>query len=294
MRVFCLFVLVVFVISAPVFGASREMVQLQRDVSLLQDDVRSLQRTVDEKLATLNTLIQQTLDNVNKANTNVAVLDSNLRDKLRDQEKMVAAPVAGLNSRLEQMASEFQALKETIADMNGRMGKLQAQVTDLGSTIKVLSSPPPPPPGLGVSPEGPPPGTSAESLYSNALRDQSGGRFDLALQQFTDYVAWFGDTDLAPNAQFYIGSIQYNRGEFESALKSFDMVLEKYPQNNKTLDARYMKGMSLVKMGQRNAAVQEFRALIKTAPSSEQATKSKAQLKILGMPYAPAASRKRR
>lgn len=63
MRVFCLFVLVVFVISAPVFGASREMVQLQRDVSLLQDDVRSLQRTVDEKLATLNTLIQQTLDN---------------------------------------------------------------------------------------------------------------------------------------------------------------------------------------------------------------------------------------
>lgn len=293
MRVFCPFVLALFAISAPVFGASKEMVQLQRDVSLLQDDVRSLQRTVDEKLAMLNTLIQQTLDNVNKANTNVAVLDSNLRDKLRDQEKMVAAPVAGLNSRLEQMASEFQALKETIADMNGRMGKLQAQVTDLGSTIKVLSSPPPPP-GSGVSSEGPPPGTSAEALYSNALRDQSGGRFDLALQQFTDYVAWFGDTDLAPNAQFYIGSIQYNRGEFDSALKSFDMVLEKYPQNNKTLDARYMKGMSLVKMGQRNAAVQEFRALIKAAPSSEQATKSKAQLNSLGVPYSPAATKKRR
>ena len=36
---------------AALFGANKEMVQLQRDVALLQDDVRTLQRSLDEKMS---------------------------------------------------------------------------------------------------------------------------------------------------------------------------------------------------------------------------------------------------
>ena len=35
------------------FGASKEIVELQRDVAILQDQVRQVQRTLDEKLAQL-------------------------------------------------------------------------------------------------------------------------------------------------------------------------------------------------------------------------------------------------
>ena len=45
------------------------------------------------------------------------------------------------------------------------------------------------------------------------------------------------------------------------------MVLEKYPDNNKTADALYMKGQTLVKMGRRTQGGQEFQELIKRFPS---------------------------
>ena len=46
---------------AALFGANKEMVQLQRDVALLQEDVRTLQRSLDEKMSALRTLVEQTL-----------------------------------------------------------------------------------------------------------------------------------------------------------------------------------------------------------------------------------------
>ena len=274
------------------YGQKKEYVEIQRDIAILQDSMRALQNSLNDKLAELKVLSQQSLDASTKANTGVAVLESGIRDRLREQEKTVAAPVATLNAKLDQMTSEFQGLKETINDMNARLNKMQTSVVDLGNQMKVMANPPAAPPaGPGAS-AGPPPGMTAASLYENARRDQMAGRLDLAIQQYTDFLRYFGNTDLAPNAQYQIGEVQYNKGEFEAALQAFDTVLAQYPDNAKTLDARYMKGMALTKMKQPTKAAQEFRAIIKASPSSEHATRSKARLKELGLPYSGAAPAK--
>lgn len=270
-------VLAVFPLALP--AQRKEYVELQREVAQLQEQSRTLQRTLDEKLAELKVLVQQSLDTTAKANTAVAVLDAGVRDRLREQAASLVGPVASIGTKVDQMASEFQALRTAIEDMNARMGKLERQVVDLGNTIKVIQTPTPPP-GAAT---GPPPGVSADSLYANAMRDKDGGNYDLALQGFTDYLRYFGQTDTAPNAQFYIGEIHYRRGELDTALQAFDNVLEKYPENNKTLDAMFMKGMTLVKLGERNEGAEEFRALIKTAPKSELAAKAAAELRRLGL-----------
>jgi TolA-binding protein len=114
----------------------------------------------------------------------------------------------------------------------------------------------------------------------------------MALQEYSDYLRYFPGTDLAPNAQYQIAEILYNRGDYESAFKAFDSVLEKYGDSNKALDSQYMKGMTLEKMKQPTKAAQEYRALIKAAPNSEQANKAKARLKALGLPYTTAAPSK--
>jgi TolA-binding protein len=282
------------------FGQKKEVIEVQRDVAMLQDQIRSLQNSLNDKLAELKVLSTQSLDAATKANTGVAVLESGIRDRLREQEKTVAAPVATLNSKLDQMTTEFQGLKETINDMSSRLNKVQAQVVDLGNQMKVMSNPPAAPPpagGPGASNAAPPQGMSAAALYENARRDQLAGNLDLALQQYTDFLRYYSNTDLAPNAQYQIGEVQYNKGDFEAALQSFDTVVERFPETQKTLDARYMKGMALTKMKQPTKAAAEFRALIKASPGSEQATKAKARLKELGLPYttaAPSRSTKRR
>jgi TolA-binding protein len=155
----------------------------------------------------------------------------------------------------------------------------------LGNVMKVITAPPTPPPAAGGgTTSGPPQGLSAETLYANAMREQDGGNADMALQEFADYLKYYRDTDTAANAQYYLGEISYNRKDYEGALKAFDAVLEQFPEskNTKLLDAMFMKGRTLMLMGDKAGAIAEFRAVIKRAPNSELATKAKAQLASLG------------
>jgi len=273
--------LVVFALSMPGLAQKREIQDLQRDVALLQDDVKSMRKTLDESMTALKVLTQQILDTVNKINTGLAVMDSSVRDRLKEQEKAVVGPVAGVGTKIDQMTTEFSFVKETVTEMNSRLGKLERQVLDLGNTIKTLNAPPAPPP---ASPAGAPAaGVSAEELYRNAMRDKSAGHLEMALQQFAEYLRLFGNTESAPNAQYQIGEIYYQNGDYEPALKAFDALLEKYPENNKTRDGMYMKAMSLAKLGRRTEAARQFQELIDAYPGSEQALRAKAQLKSLNL-----------
>ena len=120
-------------------------------------------------------------------------------------------------------------------------------------------------------------------LYNGALRDRNGGKLDLSLQEFQDFVRCYGNTELAPNAQYYIGWIHYSQGDYPSAVNDFDAVLEKYPDNNNKMpDAFYYKGLSLVKMNQRTAASEEFIQLIQRFPSNSLAPQACTQLKEMG------------
>lgn len=273
------------------WAQSREIRELQRDVLQLSDQLRQLQRSLDENMAAVKVLVQQAVDGVHKLNTTVAVLENNVRERLREQEKSLVQPVATASSKVDQMATEFQTLREAINELSARMGKLEQRMVDLSNTVKVLQAPPAPPPLTTAS--GPPPGVTAEGLYASAMRDKDAGNYDLALQEFSDYLKYFGNTDTAPNAQYHIGEIYYNRGELEAALRAFDLVLEKYPENVKTRDAMYMKAQTLLKMGERTKAAEEFRALIARWPTSELAAKAKARLRELGLPLTTPAKRRK-
>jgi tol-pal system protein YbgF len=282
-----------------VFAQKKEIVELQRDVAQLQDQIRTLQRTQDEKLTQLSTLVQQALDSSNKANTAIAVLQNSLVDRIGEQARTMAAPVANVGTKVDQMADEFRGVREAVADLSSRMSRLEAKLVDINTAVTTLRNPPPAPSaspdssGVGAA-GGPPPGTSAEQTYQNAFRDMQGGQLDLALQEFSDYLKYFPNTEYAPNAQYYIGDIYLRKGDTDNAIAAFDAVLERYSENSKSADARYMKGRALVQAGKRTAAAQEFRELIKRYPDSDVAAKAKSQLKALGYSTPSASSTRKR
>lgn len=283
-----LYLPIVFLALSPLaFGQKQEIKELQRDVALLQDSVRVLQSSLDTKTSALTVLVQQALDNVNRANTQVEVL----KQMLGDQDKKVAGPVLGVGQKVDAMADEFRAVSDSIRDLNSRMSKLQAQLTDTLNVIKTIQAPPPAPTAApGGAPGTPPAGMSAVTTYDNAIRDLNSGNFDMAMQGFTDYLRYFPQSDYAPNAQFYIGQVYYNKGDYDNAAKAYDVVLEHYSENNKTPDAHYMKGMALVKAGLKSDAVKEFRFVVQKFPASDVAGKAKLELKRLNVAV-PAASR---
>src|SRR5277367_4040372 len=208
---------VFFALSPFAFGASKEIMELQRDVALLQDQVRNLQSTLDQKVAAIQALTQQTLDSVNRANTTVAIMQSSFNDTMKQQKESLTGPVANVGQKLDAMSDDFRAVRESVLDMNTRMGKLDAKIADLENLINTVRAPaaPPPPaagtpadpnagptpgPGAASAPNGPPPGLQAGTLYTNARGDLLAGKYDIALQELTDYLKYFGGTEFAPSA----------------------------------------------------------------------------------------------
>jgi tol-pal system protein YbgF len=276
------------------FGASREIVELQRDVATLQDQVRALQSSTTEKLTALTVLVQQTLDASNNASKSVAVLDRTLNDRLKEQSASVGQSVAVAGSKVDQVSTDFAGMRDAMNDVVSRMGKLEQKLVELNNTVRTIQAPPAAPgaPGTIGASGGPsiPPGT----LYESAVRDRMTGKVDLALKEFNDYLQLYGDTDKAPDAQYYIGQIHFEQNDFENAVKDFDAVLERYASSSRTPDAMYMKGQTLLRMEQRTAGAKEFRDLISKYPNTDQAHKACDQLKGLGLScgVAPASKKK--
>jgi len=274
------------------FAASKEILELNRAVLDLQDQVRTLQRTVDEKMGSIGAQVTQALDSANKGNTSVAVLQNTITAKLNEIGTGLASPVANLGSKVDQMATEFQNLRGSIDDLNSRMGKLQGQVNDMNNTLKVMQAPPAPPAstGGGVGGSGPPPGMNSQDLFNQAKRDESMGNLDLALSGYQQFLKFYDNTDQAPVAQFQIGQIYYNKGDFANAANAFDACLERYAENEKTPDAMYMKGMALWRGGEPTAAGKEFLNVIQKYPRNPLAAKAREARKQLGYNTPPAAA----
>jgi len=286
-------------------AASKEIMELQRDVAGLQEQLRLLKESQDKQLAALTVLVQQALDSSKSSTTGVAVIQNNLQQSLRDMESKVQTPVAGLSSRLDGMDQDMRTLQQSVSDLNGSVIKLQGQLTDLKNAVAVLATPAPPPPGTnpaagasaGAAPGGATvPGINnaaaqpcppASDLYPQANTDKGQGKYDIALSEYAEYLRCYGNLPLAPSAQYNIGFIHQAQGDYESAVQDFDAVLEKYPENTKTADAMYSKGMALVKLGRRTDGADEFAQLIKDYPKTELATKACEQRKSMGLNCAP-------
>src|SRR5579884_4560085 len=124
------------------FAQKREIIELTRDVSQVEQDLRALQSSQDQKFGALQAQIQQALDSVSRLNASLAVLSNSVDTSL----KQVGAPVANLGGKLDQFQSSFNDLRDTVADLSARIGKLDAKVTDMQNQMQLGSRPAAPPP----------------------------------------------------------------------------------------------------------------------------------------------------
>src|ERR1019366_7218316 len=259
------------------FAASREQQEMQRDIAQLQDQVRTLQSGFDQKMAMVQTLLEQAVEAGNKANTNVSVLSSSISQTLDRELKGALVPVAGLSAKVDNLNNDLSEVKNAVADLNAQLNRQQQMLTDINNAIKVMQAPPAaPPPRGGVPP-------SAKVIFDGANGDYVSGKSDLALDEFTQFVRLYPDDPNAPAAQFFIGQIHSAQQKYDQAVMDFDAVLERYPENKYTVDAMFLKGMALKVSGHRDLAATDFRALIKKYPRSDQAEPATEQLRAMGL-----------
>jgi tol-pal system protein YbgF len=272
---------------APAGAVAREIIELQTGVSQLIQGQQAMQTAITQNAAVQRTLIEQSLDSVNKLSTSMAAVQKNTQDFS-----------AASGARLDTMGTQVQGLSDNVADLQARLGKLDQKLTDIQNTLqnvdsKMAAPPPPaaPPAATGPTPSGGPgasplasaaPPASADVLYSNGLRDINGKHYDLAAQEFQDYLKYYNDTDLASNAQFYLGEIAFMQGDYQHALDAYNKVVENYPKSFKTASSRMRKGFCFAELGQKAAAIRELRTVVRQYPGTDEAKRSAAKLKELG------------
>jgi len=266
----------------PAEAVARELIELQRDVTSLLQGQKDLATQVTQDHTGMRTIIDQTNSSLGK-----------LEGTMGSLQKSVQDVQANSGARLDTMSTQVQGLSDNLEEIKSRLGKLNQQLVDLQNSVqsvdaKISGTAPATgtasPTASTVLPSAMPVGApSADTLYSNGLRDITSGKYDLARTEFQDYLKYYGDTDLASNAQFYLGEIAYSQKQYQQALGEYEKVLNNYPKSFKLAPARLKKGMALDKLGQKAAAVREFREVIRRYPNTEEDRQARAKLKELGV-----------
>lgn len=255
-------------------GTKEQLIQLQTQVQALQDQMARMQQTFDERMGVMRNLVEQTTDSVNRMNTSLSTFDKGVKTQITDS-----------GGKVDQLSTQVQSLQDSVDELKTRLSKVSKQLEDMQAAQQNLMAPAAGAPGGTPQSQAPP----ADVLYNNGLRDYNAARYDLAQQQFTDYLKFYGTTDLAGNAQFYLADIYYRNGDYGKAVQEYDKVLEQFPGGNKAAAAQLKKGYALLELGQRDAGTRELRSLVGRYPRSIEATQARDRLKRLGA--APAASK---
>jgi tol-pal system protein YbgF len=282
----------------PAMAVAREIIELQRDVTTLLQGQKDIQTQMTQDHTVQKTLIEQSSDSVNKLNSTMSSLQKSVQDVQ-----------ANSGTRLDTMSTQVQGLSDNLEEIKSRIGKLNQQLVDLQNSVQNIDArlaggapvsapagggaPVPAPSGpagsaSNAAPSGPPP--AADTLYSNALRDITSGKYELARSEFQDYLKYYGDTDLASNAQFYIGEIAYAQKHYQEAVQEYDKVINNYPKSFKLTPAHLKRGMALLELGQKSAGVKELRDIVKRYPGTPEERMARAKLKDMGVAVTASAS----
>jgi tol-pal system protein YbgF len=271
-RVSALFALfsMLWLSAAPAWGVSKEMVQLQTQVQQLQEQMTAMQRAFDERMGVMKNLVEQDSDAVNKVAAALNALQTTLQKQQTDtgsHTDQLSGQIQTLNDTMDELKVRLSKVSKQLEDMQGAQQSLAAQQAQQQAQQAAVASAPPP-----------------DVLYNNALRDYNGDKNDLALQEFSDYLKFYPNTDLAGNCYFYLGEIQFKQGNYQPAVQSYDQVLQNFPSGNKAASAQLKKGFALLELGKQDDGVSELRHLIQRYPHSPEALQARDRLRKAGVP----------
>jgi len=257
-------------IATPAWGVSKEIIQLQTQVQALQDAMTQMQTSFNERMGVMKNLMDQNTDSMNKVTASMTALQGSL-EKLQTDN----------GGKVEQLSGRIQSLNDSLDELKARLAKVGKQLDDMQATQQSAAA------GQAAQQaqqqalaQAPPP----DVLYNNGLRDYNAGKNDLAKQEFSDYVKFYANTDLAGNAYFYLAELAYKQGNFQEAVTNYDQVLQNFPTGNKAPSSDLKKGLALIELGKKDDGIAELRHVIQRYPRSNEALQAKDRLRKLGVP----------
>jgi tol-pal system protein YbgF len=268
--------LLAFSATRPLEAASKEYQQMMANIRMLQQENQRLQAQVADLAAVLKAVAA----------------------RIDEQAGTSRKGFADQKIQADIMVSDVRAVREKVDESNVRLGSLSEEVEALRAAQAAAAAQAPPPvapgdatPGAPAAPAGQVPGArpggfgaSPSQAFESARSDYYMGQWSLAIQGFESYMKTFPKSDLADDAQYYIGETCYMSGKFKDAVTAYDRVIAGYPASNTLPDAYYKRGLALESDGQVAQARESFAFVVKNYPDSDAGRLAKQALDKINRP----------
>jgi tol-pal system protein YbgF len=263
----------------PASAASKEQLQMMADIRMLQEQAQQLQvilGSLNEALKAVNARIDQQTEANRRAFAEQKLGAENLSNDLR----IVREKMDDNNVRIGSLTQEVDAMRQSVQQI-GTAPPAMAAAGDPAAAASGLdpSASPAPAPSLPTAA-----GASPQKLYDSAWTDYTTGQYDLAVLGFESYIKSFPRSDLADDAQVYIGNSYLQAGKNDKAVEAYDLAIRTYPTGNLVPDAYYKKGTALLDLKEVDRAIEAFQFVAKSFPDSNAAILAKQQLSRLEKP----------
>lgn len=191
------------------------------------------------------------LDDLDRRLANIErVVDNDSLVQLTQQVSAVERRADDLQGRADVLEHDAAATgerqRDLYADLDARIQGLERRL-NTGGRVSVLDG------GTLRPGQLPVPGGSDRDNYQAAFELLKEERYDMAATAFDQFLVTFPDSELAGNAQYWLAESHYAANSFDKALKSFEVVINKYPLSRKVPDA-------LLKMGYCNYSLKRWDA----------------------------------
>lgn len=224
-------------------GAARadkkEYLALTQQISVLQGQVADAEQARIQSQKEL----QRILDLLTEQSAVLKRLQQDL--KLQDERAMVA--IKDQQERLSEISDRLRAVPSPAAGLPTGAGTPDASGGGAASGAPALAP---------------------RDLYQQAYSDFARKNYELSIQGFIEYLRLYRDTDLADNAQYWVGECLQAQSKYEDAVTAFNALLRDFPASDKIPDARYKKGVALEALGRRSQAILEYRFVVERFPGS--------------------------
>ncbi|ARP85579.1 tol-pal system protein YbgF [Bordetella genomosp. 9] len=185
----------------------------------------------------------------------------------------------------KQLALQQNKHDAAVRQFSTQIQSLQQQVTDLRNQIEMATHqavPKAPENGSQADTGGATAGDPQEqSAYDGAIERFRNGQYKEAAEAFTAFLALYPNSQLAPTAQFYLGSSRYATKDFKGAIDQLQTMVKNAPDNPRAPDALLVIAGSQIELNNRAGAKATLQRIVKDYPNTPAADTAKNRLQLL-------------
>jgi tol-pal system protein YbgF len=272
--------------------SQQDVMYLNDQVAALNTKVRQLEESVEpmrERQADLGAEMDGLRSNMQRLSGEVedhTQLVQRVIDKDTTQQDMMRATVTELSARVAVLETELKRVYEYLG-LETRIGRVEPDTTlppgaERAAAPAGTPSPTSPTPAVSPPAAAPAPGLSPEkALYDASLTKYRDGNYEEAIAGFKAFLNRYPKSELADNAQFWIGECHMGLKQYEQAILAYQEVIQKYGKGNKVANAMLRQAIAFYEINDKTSAKLLLEKVVKQYPDSNEAKIAKTKLQTM-------------